>query len=221
MMNIRTRYVGWMAAGVMLSFAACDDNNDAVEAEVDEDGVEVDTSSRGTGAAVQVDAQTAQLALDELTVGVDTTITGFSTANPPPPGTGTAPGAPAATRLDVACSGGGAATVDGYVNIVPLPVHVDVRVGIAYAGCVTERGSTIAGEIEFSQTVQAAGVPLRVETIYTGDVQLRGAVNARCSVDLNVLVDEAGRAIQVAGSFCGRDAAELNMQIMPRWGAAQ
>jgi hypothetical protein len=86
---------------------------------------------------------------------------------------------------------------------------------------VSNTGTTIQGNIEFSQTVAAgAGTPLRVETIYTGDVTFAGKINARCPVDLNVLVDEAGRAVQVQGSFCGQDASALDLQISPRWDAA-
>jgi hypothetical protein len=38
---------------------------------------------------------------------------------------------------------------------------------------------------------------------------------------LNVLVDAAGRAVSVGGTFCGQEASDLdlNLQIMPRWSA--
>jgi hypothetical protein len=67
------------------------------------------------------------------------------------------------------------------------------------------------------QTVEAANQPLRIETIYQGDVQLTGAVNAHCAVDMNVLVDETGKAVQVQGSFCGQDASTLTLQLQPSW----
>jgi len=83
---------------------------------------------------------------------------------------------------------------------------------------VTSRGNVLAGELEFSQTVAAGpGTPLRVETLYQGDVVFSGRIQARCPVDLNVLVDETGRAVEVSGSFCGRAAGMLDLQLTPHW----
>ncbi|HKU43717.1 MAG TPA: hypothetical protein VJR89_36410, partial [Polyangiales bacterium] len=88
--------------------------------------------------------------------------------------------------------------------------------------CSTVTGTAIRGSLEFSQTVAAGpGTPLRIETLYTGDVELTGRINAKCPVDLNVLVDETGRAIQVGGQFCGQDAAALTLQVSPRWSTAR
>jgi hypothetical protein len=201
-----------MAAGIMLALAGCSDSNDDGE-------ISASASVDGRKVSASVDPATAQLALDELSTNVDTTITGFSDASIS--STGSAPAAPgAASTLNVKCLAGGDAMVDGYVNVVPLPVNVDVKVAITYNGCVTNGGTTIKGDIDFSQSVAAGvGLPLRVETIYTGDVELAGRVNAKCQVDLNVLVDETGRAIQVSGKFCGQEASALNLQISPRWGA--
>jgi hypothetical protein len=186
-------------------------------------GVSASVDANGARASAgPVDVATAQLALDELTGNVDTAVTGYGTQNPV---TAPAPGAAAATTPDgpviaVQCASGGAASVGGYVNVVPVPVLVDVKVAIDYQGCVTQTGTTIAGNIDFSQTVAAgAGTPLRVETLYQGDVTLSGRVNARCPVDLNVLVDETGKAVQVQGKFCGQDASQLNLQVQPRWRA--
>jgi hypothetical protein len=206
-----------MAAGITLALAGCSDS--------DGDGeISASASADGRKVSASVDPATAQLALDELSSNVDITITGFSDSSTAP--TGSAAAAPAiaapgtASTLSVKCSAGGDAMVDGYVNVVPLPVDVDVKVAITYNGCVTNGGTTIKGDIDFSQSVAAGpGLPLRVETIYTGDVELSGRVNAKCPVDLNVLVDETGRAIQVSGQFCGREASALNLQISPRWGA--
>jgi len=196
------------AVGVMLALAACADSGDE-----DDRGVSVNADD--DGASVSVDANTAQLALDELTTHVDTTVTGFGGMR-----AGDAPAAPAApgeTTLSMRCTAGGDARVGGYVNIVPVPVLVDVKVAIQYNGCVTNTGTTIAGDIEFSQTVAAGSTPLRVETIYSGDVVLSGRVNARCPIDLNVLVDETGQSIEIGGTFCGQDASTLDLRISPRW----
>jgi hypothetical protein len=151
-----------------------------------------------------VDAATAQAALTELTTNVDTTVTGAK---------GTADG----NAIQVSCAGGGGASVTGRVNVVPVPTTVDVQVAIDYNGCVTNNGTTLAGTIDFSQSVQAGALPVRVQTIYQGEITFTGRVQAQCTVDLNVLVDEAGKAIQVSGSFCGQDAAALNVQVSPRW----
>lgn len=157
-------------------------------------------------AEVTVDPAVAQAALTELTTNVDTTVTGFSGAGPNQAG------------LNLRCQSGGDAHVEGHVNVVPAPVTVDVNVAIGFNGCTTDRGTILAGELEFVQSVQAGSVPVRVETIYTGDVTFSGNVRAECAIDLNVLVDEAGRAVQVAGTFCGQDASAFNLQVMPRWG---
>ena len=58
-----------------------------------------------------------------------------------------------------------------------------------------------------------------VETIYEGDVNLSGNINVSCPVDLNVLVDETGRALEVQGTFCNQDAGDLAMQLQPLWAA--
>ena len=104
------------------------------------------------------------------------------------------------------------------MNVVPAPLVVDVKLGIAFNNCATRTGTTINGDIDFSQSVVTGPeTPLQVETIYQGDVALAGRVNATCAVDLNVLVDEAGRAVKVQGMFCNRDASELKLQVQPRW----
>lgn len=179
---------------IAVSFMGCSDSSDDPE-----------------GVSVSVDAATAQQALTELTSNVDFAVTGFS--NQP-----VVAGAPAQPKVQVACTAGGNVDVGGHVNVTPVPVSVDVQIAIAYQGCTTNGGTKIAGDLEFSQTVAAGvGTPLRVETIYQGDVQFSGKVNAKCPVDLNVLVDEAGRAVMVGGSFCGQDASKLTIQVSPRW----
>jgi hypothetical protein len=78
----------------------------------------------------------------------------------------------------------------------------------------------IDGHIEFSQlmaTTPDATTGLQIETIYVGDVNLSGNLNVSCPVDLNVLVDETGHAIKLQGTFCYRDASELQMQLQPLW----
>lgn len=204
-----------MLLGVALSVAACGDDDSSTMTHPS--GVSANVA--GSGASVStsgVDAKTAQLALNELTSNVDATVVGFHSQ---PPATTPANGGAGDGTIDVQCAGGGAASADGHVNIVPAPLTVDVKLAIAYQGCVTHSGTTIAGDIDFSQTVEAADQPLRVETIYQGDVQLSGAVNARCAVDLNVLVDQAGKAVQVQGSFCDQDASSLTLQLQPSWQA--
>jgi len=225
MVRITNKYGSSIVVGLALALAAaCSDSADDVDddlsasASVDEGGVSASAGGRSVSAAV--DPAMAQLALNELASNVDTTITGFSRENPAPrePAAGAPSPGPA---INVKCLAGGEANVGGHVSVVPAPVNVDVKVAITYNGCVTNTGTTIQGNIEFSQTVAAGvGTPLRVETIYTGDVTFAGKVNARCPVDLNVLVDEAGRAVQVEGSFCGQDASTLDLQISPRWGTA-
>jgi hypothetical protein len=224
-----------MTLGLALVFAAAcgsdddDDNNTGVSASADSSGVRasapgVSASAGGQGASATagaVDAATAQLALDELTGNVDTSVSGFSLQNAAPPSAGAAPrNTPEGPAVAVKCNAGGEASVGGYVNVVPVPVLVDVKVAIDYNACVTPTGTTIAGSLDFSQTVAAgAGTPLRVETLYQGEVTMTGRVNVTCPVDLNVLVDETGQAVQVGGSFCGQNASALKLQIMPRWRA--
>jgi len=200
---------------VVLSLTACGDSDSDASGAALERG---DARAAGT-----VDLATAQLALQELTTNVDVTVTGFGSANPAATSASvSASGAAAETTLNMRCAGGGDANVGGYVNVTPLPVFVDVKVAIAYDACITSSGTAIAGDIDFSQTVAAGpGTPLRVETLYQGDVVLTGKVNASCPVDLNVLVDETGRALQIGGSFCGHDASALSVQlnVAPRWSA--
>lgn len=218
-----------IAFGLALALAtACgsdDDNNnsDGVGASVDASGARATAPGvRASASTGSVDAATAQLALDELTGNVDTAITGFTVQRPASPNAGAAPATttPDGPALAVRCNAGGEASVAGYVNVVPVPVLVDVKVAIDYNACVTQTGTTLAGKLDFSQTLAAgAGTPLRVETLYQGDVTMTGRVNATCRVDLNVLVDEAGQAVQVGGTFCGQSASALKLQIMPRWRA--
>jgi hypothetical protein len=239
----------WLTLGIGLTLAACAAEADEDGASASAPGVGAQAGANGVsasapgvsaqagpnGASAQagpVGVQTAQLALDELSGNVDVSVDGFKTgagtaAVPPPPGTGAAPvdgapgeaGANAARQLNVACAAGGDAALDGYVNVVPAPVAVDVKVAIGFNNCTTQTGTTIDGDIDFSQTVLTGPeTPLQVETIYTGDVSLTGErVNVSCPVDLNVVVDETGRAVKVAGMFCNEDASQLNLQIQPRW----
>ena len=166
-------------------------------------------SDSNTSSGKPVDAATAQLALTEMTTNVDITASGVKSD-------GTSDG-----KLEVSCAGGGGASVDGHVNVVPVPTTVDVKLAIDYNGCVSNSGTVMAGTIDFSQTVQAGALPVRVQTIYQGDVTFTGKVQAQCTVDLNVLVDETGKAVQVQGSFCGQDAANMNLQVSPRWASKQ
>lgn len=223
--------------GVGLSLAACAAEADedgasasapGVNAQAGDEGVSasapgVSAQANGDGASAQagpVDVTTAQLALDELSGNVDVTVDGFRTSAPPPADAPTADPSVSTQTLSVTCASGGGADLDGYVNIVPIPVLVDVKLAIAFNECVTASGTIIDGDLDFSQTVVSTPeTPLQVETIYQGDVTLTGRVNVRCPVDVNVLVDETGRAVKVQGTFCDQDASQLNLQIAPRWQA--
>ena len=225
--------------GVGLALAACAAEADedgasasapGVNAQAGENGVSasapgVSAQASANGASAQagpVDVTTAQLALDELSGNVDVSVDGFKTAPPPPDAQPTVDprGAAQTQTLSVTCASGGAADLDGYVNVVPVPVLVDVKLAIAFNNCETDSGTTINGDIDFSQTVVSTPeTPLQIETIYQGDVALTGRVNASCPVDINVLVDETGRAVKVQGSFCNQDASQLNLNIAPRWQA--
>ncbi len=233
MIHTAKRFGSILAMGLLISASACSDSDD--------DGVRVEGKIDDAESATKVDPAMAQAALNELTASVDVTITDFGAASPavPPPapaaGSGAIPpAAPAADGpgvgsaatqggLTLNCSAGGNANVGGFVSVVPEPViNVDVNAMITYNNCVTLTGTTLDGTIEFSQSVAAgAGPAVQIETTYTGDVTLRGRVNAHCPVDLNVLVDATGRGVSVGGTFCGEDASELNLQIMPRWSAAR
>jgi hypothetical protein len=220
--SFRNRGPAIIGASIMLLLAACGDDDDVPFEDTD---IDVNASAGGSGAITTVDGPTAQLALSELTSSVDANVILFGSNAP---GAGAAPSAAApnagpqpASALSFPCTAGGTANVDGYVNVNPSPVVVDVKVMIAYAACVTASGTSIAGNVDFSQTVVAGpGAPLRIETLYQGDVVLSGNVNARCPIDLNVLVDETGSAVQVAGTFCGQDASTLNLRVSPHWSSA-
>jgi hypothetical protein len=206
-----------LALGLIISGAACSDSDDM-------DGrASVSVEGEGGHASASVDPAMAQAALNQLTSSVDVTITDFdgaTTPAAPPAGTlpppAQAPSAQASVTLN--CLAGGNASVGGYVSVVPAPIDVDVNAMITYNKCSTLTGTVIDGTIEFTQSVDSGeGTGLRVETTYTGDVAMSGSVNLRCPVDLNVLVDATGRSMQVEGKFCGQDASELNLQVMPRW----
>jgi len=219
-----------LACGMGLSVVACaaDANDEGVSASAPGVSAQADASGASASAG-PVDVSTAQLALDELSGNVDVTVDEFGTASvssaasvPPPPGADPAVvnGDTATQNIQVACAEGGEAGVDGYVNVAPAPVLVDVKVSIAFDGCTSATGTTVSGDLEFSQTVVTGpGVPLQVETLYQGDVTLSGRVNVSCPVDINVLVDETGQAVEIGGTFCGQDAAELNLRLRPRWQA--
>lgn len=227
MIHLSKSHGSLLVLGIALSVAACSGDDDDASTMVNAPGVSATVG--GSGAQVTapgVDVKTAQLALNEVSSNVDATVVGFNSG--PPAGASASANASASAKpgagdgdgtINVACLGGGAADADGHVNVVPAPLTVDVKLAISYDGCVTRTGTTIAGDINFSQTVEAAGQPLRIETIYQGDLQLSGAVNARCAVDMNVLVDEAGKAVQIQGSFCGQDASGLSLQLQPSWRA--
>jgi hypothetical protein len=126
------------------------------------------------------------------------------------------------STLEFACDNGGTAEVDGAVLAQALPVRVDVDANVSYAGCLTARDIRLDGDVHFSQKVAVGGGELvRVETIYTGNVDFSGAVEARCDVDVRALVDLDGRVLNVSGAFCGQPAAQLDVELSPLWiGAA-
>jgi hypothetical protein len=210
---------------VGMSLAACAASADEEGVRASAPGVSAEASGEGARASAgPVDAKTAQLALDELSGNVDVTVDGFHTRSvpPPPDAQPTAPpGSQATQDINVACAAGGDAAVDGYVNVQPVPVAVDVKLAIAFNNCATRTGTTINGDIDFSQSVVTGPeTPLQIETLYQGDVALAGRVNVSCPVDLNVLVDETGRAVKVQGMFCNQDASALELQLQPRWQAS-
>jgi hypothetical protein len=127
-----------------------------------------------------------------------------------------------ASTLEFACDNGGTVEVDGAVVVQALPVRIDVDATVSYAGCVTARDVQLDGDVHFSQKVAAGGGELvRVETIYSGNVDFGGAVEARCDVDVRALVDLDGQLVEVSGAFCGQPAARLDAELSPLWiGAA-
>lgn len=230
-----------MTLALGLTLAACGANADedgasasapGVNAQAGKDGVSasapgVSAQANANGASASagpVDVATAQQALTELSGNVDVSVDGFKTGStaaavpPPAPNAAESSDGIATQSINVPCAVDGDADVDGYVNVIPAPIAVDVKVAIAFNGCAMRSGTTVDGNIDFSQTVVTGpDTPLQVETLYQGDVTLSGNVNVTCPVDLNVLVDETGRAVKVAGMFCNQDASELNLQIAPRW----
>ena len=145
-----------IGAGIMLLLAACGDDDDVPFEDTD---IDVNASAGGSGAITTVDAPTAQLALRELTFSVDANVTLFGSNAPGAVAvpSAAAPNAapPPVSALSFPCAAGGTANLDGYVNVTPSPVVVDVKVMVAYAACVTGSGTTIAGDVDFSQTVVA------------------------------------------------------------------
>jgi hypothetical protein len=124
--------------------------------------------------------------------------------------------------LEFACDNGGTAEVDGAVVVQAVPVRVDVDANVSYAGCLTARDVQLDGDVHVSQKVAVGGGELvRVETIYTGNVDFSGAVEARCDVDVRALVDLDGQLVDVSGAFCGQPASRLDVELSPLWiGAA-
>jgi hypothetical protein len=97
-------------------------------------------------------------------------------------------------------------------------VRVDVDANVSYASCLTARDVQLDGDVHFSQKVAVgSGELVRVETIYTGNVDFSGAVEARCDVDVRVLVDLDGQLVDVSGAFCGQPAARLDIELSPLW----
>jgi len=152
-----------------------------------------------------VDVSTAQAAMRALVSSVDTSMSGYQ-------GGGDSGG-----TLKLECASGGAADVQGHVHVMIDPVTVDVDLAIEYDACKTRDGAVLSGNIDFSQSVVAGQVPTRVETVYKGNVVFTGSVQADCAVDVSVLVDAAGKTVRVTGTFCGNDAADLNVEVMPHW----
>jgi hypothetical protein len=152
-----------------------------------------------------VDSSTAQAAMRALVSSVDTSMSGYQTDSD------------SAGTVKLACARGGSADVQGHVHVTVDPVTVDVELAIEYDACETRDGAVLSGSVDFVQTVVAGQVPTRVETRYTGSVVFSGKVQADCAVDVRALVDEAGKTVKVTGSFCGNDAADLNVEVMPHW----
>lgn len=105
----------------------------------------------------------------------------------------------------------------GHVHVAVDPVAVDVQLAIAYDKCETRDGAALSGNLDFKQSVLAGQNPVRVHTVYQGNVVFSGKLQADCAVDVMVLVDEAGKTVRVTGSFCGNDAADLDIAVMPHW----
>lgn len=157
------------------------------------------------GEESNVDPSTAQAAASELVSAVDTSIAGYEREGG---GTG---------AIVVSCAGGGQASVSGLVDVSTQPVAVDIKVSIDYQGCESASGTTMVGNVDVTQSVVAGEDPVHVKTHYSGDVVFSGKLEAACPVDLTVEVDEAGKSVAVSGTFCGNDAAELDIQLSPHW----
>jgi hypothetical protein len=123
--------------------------------------------------------------------------------------------------LEFACDNGGTVEVDGEVDVQAVPVRVDVDATVSYAGCLTARDIQLDGDVHVSQKVAVGGGELvRVETIYTGNVDFSGGVEARCDVDVRALVDLDGQLVDVSGAFCGQPATQLDVEVSPLWSGA-
>lgn len=152
-----------------------------------------------------VDAATAKAAMRALVSSVDTSMSGYQSDND------------SEGTVTLACASGGTADVEGHVHVAVDPVTVDVQLAIAYDACETRAGAVLSGSIDFAQKVIAGQAPTRVETSYKGNVVFTGTIQADCAVDVAVLVDEAGKTVRVSGSFCGNDAADLDVEVTPHW----
>jgi hypothetical protein len=142
-----------------------------------------------------------------LSGAVDSRVVSFATA-----------GSAASGGASFACSPGGAAQIGGLVDVQVAPVRVDVEVDLDFDDCSLSGNVVANGRLHVSRHLAiAGGEALRIETVYDGTIDFDGDAAVSCDVDVRALVDLDGGVLSVAGNFCGRSAAGLNIAITPHW----
>ncbi|MDD9968193.1 MAG: hypothetical protein OXR73_18285 [Myxococcales bacterium] len=155
----------------------------------------------------QVDRQTAQLVVREVTRRVQIDLASYR-------------GADDSGQVTFDCVNGGNVSVDGEVEVSSDPVMVDVNVAMEYASCMTKGGYGIDGGLTFSQEVVIGGdkAAFDVETLLTGTTTVfHDDEEYDCDFDLNVVVTSEGALVNVGGSACGHAANTFELTITPHW----
>ena len=156
----------------------------------------------------QVDRQTAQLAVTEVTRRVQVDLLSYRETS-----------AEGGATFD--CVSGGTASANGHVDVATQPVSVDVQITVDYDACAMDDGYALDGEIDFSQhvLVPAEQSVFRVETILVGEstISRPNGESFTCDFDLNVVVDGSGALVSAAGSACGYPASAFDVVITPHW----
>lgn len=126
--------------------------------------------------------------------------------------------------FDFRCPGGGSAHFDGNLDLEVTPVWVDLDVDVIFDDCSSGTGLVLSGAVQLTEEVQVGGEEVvRVASRLEGEVEVTGAIEGACRLDLSVEVDltpeQRGEPwIKATGLACGYDGDLYNdLEPAPIW----